>query len=197
MIAEKEMLEAWCKSFQHGTCIAVANGSEQAHHTPTNDCMVHARLPRSMIEKSYSRQKGWEWAALSAAAGHQFRSARHPDFRAALEHSSCGGLAGKQFGDRRIPHLYARGPRRPAGVGQDDLYRDLSRHSRRCDDVAKTVASRCCGSDGQKNRRLVALAADCRFVLRATPEGALAHCSLGVLKRFAVSSVSIMLCSND
>src|SRR5215469_3428586 len=57
MIAEKEMLEAWCKSFQHGTCIAVANGSEQAHHTPTNDCMVHARLPRSMIEKSYSRQK--------------------------------------------------------------------------------------------------------------------------------------------
>src|SRR6516225_186417 len=60
MIAEKEMLEAWCKSFQHGTCIAVANGSEQAHHTPTNDCMVHARLPRSMIEKSYSRQKGWD-----------------------------------------------------------------------------------------------------------------------------------------
>ena len=26
---------------------------------------------------------------------HQFRSARHPDFRAALEHSSRGGLAGK------------------------------------------------------------------------------------------------------
>ena len=57
-------------------------------------------------------------AALSAAAGHQFRSARHPDFRAALEHSSRGGLAGKQFGDRRNPHLYARGPRCPVGVGR-------------------------------------------------------------------------------
>jgi hypothetical protein len=32
--------------------------------------------------------------------------------------------------------------------------------------------------------------------LRATPEGALAHCSLCDLKRFAVSSVSIMLCSS-
>jgi hypothetical protein len=87
-------------------------------------------------------------AALSAAAGHQFRSVRHPDFRAALEHTCCGGLAGKQFGDRRSPHLYARGPRRPAGVGQDDLYRDLSRHCRTCGDVAKIVTSRCCGSDG-------------------------------------------------
>jgi hypothetical protein len=130
-------------------------------------------------------------AALSAAAGHQFRSARHPDFRAALEHSSRGGLAGKQCGDRRSPHLYARGPRRPAGVRQEDLYRDLSRHSRRCDDVAKTVASPCCGSDGRKNRKLVAHAATCRVVLHATHKGALAHCSLGDLKRFAVS---IMLC---
>ena len=34
-------------------------------------------------------------AALSAGAGHQFRPARHPDFRAALEHASYGGLAGK------------------------------------------------------------------------------------------------------
>ena len=60
----------------------------------------------------------------------------------------CGGLAGKQFGDRRSPHLCARGPRRPAGVGQDDLYRDLSRHCWTCGDVAKIVTSRCCGSDG-------------------------------------------------
>jgi len=58
VIAEKEMLEAWGKSFQHGTHIAVANGSEQANHTPTHYCMVHAGLPRSMIENSYSRQKG-------------------------------------------------------------------------------------------------------------------------------------------
>jgi hypothetical protein len=84
-----------------------------------------------------------------------FRSARHPNFRAALEHSSCGGLAGKQFGDRRSPHLYARSPRRSAGVEQDDLYRNLCRHCRTCDDIAKVIASRCCGSDGPKNRRLV------------------------------------------
>jgi len=61
------------------------------------------------------------------------------DFRAALEHSSCGGLAGKQFGDRRSPHLYARGPRRPAGVGQDDLYRVLSDLWRRCKDCHEPV----------------------------------------------------------
>jgi hypothetical protein len=52
------------------------------------------------------------------------------------------------LGDRRSPHLYARGPCRPAGVGQDDLYRDLSRHCRTCGHVAKIVTSRCCGSDG-------------------------------------------------
>jgi hypothetical protein len=45
MIAEKEMLKARGKSVQHGTRIAVAHGSEQAHHTPTNDCMVHNGLP--------------------------------------------------------------------------------------------------------------------------------------------------------
>ena len=38
--------------------------------------------------------------------------------------------------------------------------------------LQKTVASRCCGSVGRKNRRLVALAAGSRVVLRATPEGA-------------------------
>jgi ketosteroid isomerase-like protein len=48
-----------------------------------------------------------------------------------------------------------RSPRRPAGVGQDDLYRNLSRHCRTYDDIAKVVASRCCGSDDPKNRRLV------------------------------------------
>src|SRR5262249_19548621 len=64
--------------------------------------------------------------------------------------------AGKQFGDRRSPYLYAWGPRRPAGVGQNDLYWDLSRHSRTCGDIAKVITSRCCGSDGRKNRRLVA-----------------------------------------
>jgi hypothetical protein len=31
-------------------------------------------------------------------------------FRGRLEHPSRGGLAGKQFGDGRSPHLYARGP---------------------------------------------------------------------------------------
>jgi hypothetical protein len=41
MIAEEEMLEARRKSFQHRTCIAIANGSEQARYTPTHDCMIH------------------------------------------------------------------------------------------------------------------------------------------------------------
>jgi len=57
-------------------------------------------------------------AALSAAAGHQFRPAGHHDFRAALEHSGRSRLAGKQFRDRRRPYLHARGPRRPASVGR-------------------------------------------------------------------------------
>jgi hypothetical protein len=37
-----------------------------------------------------------------------------------------------------------------------------------------------------QNNGETATAAGCRVVLRAIPEGALAHCSLGDLKRFAV-----------
>jgi hypothetical protein len=46
------MLEAWGKPFQHGTRIAIAHGSEQAHHTPTNDCMAHNGLPVPRLKKA-------------------------------------------------------------------------------------------------------------------------------------------------
>jgi hypothetical protein len=52
------------------------------------------------------------------------------------------------------------------------------------------------GSDGRKNRRLVALAAGSRVVVRTALEGALTRCSLGDLKRIALSSVSIKPCSS-
>jgi hypothetical protein len=51
------MLEAWGKPFQHGTCIAIAHGSEQAHHTPTNDCMVHKWPLHDWDWKNYGSQK--------------------------------------------------------------------------------------------------------------------------------------------
>ena len=45
MIAEEEMLEARRKSFQHGTRIAIANGSEQGRYAPMHDGMIHIDLP--------------------------------------------------------------------------------------------------------------------------------------------------------
>ena len=45
MIAEEEMLKVRRKSFQHGTRIASANGSEQGRYSPMHDCMVHIELP--------------------------------------------------------------------------------------------------------------------------------------------------------
>jgi YspA, cpYpsA-related SLOG family len=45
MIAEKEMLEARRKSFQHRTRIAVANGNEQGRYAPPHDCMIHFDRP--------------------------------------------------------------------------------------------------------------------------------------------------------
>jgi hypothetical protein len=56
MIAEKEMLKARGKSFQHGTRIALADGSEQGHYTPAHDCMVHNARP-FVIEKAKVGQK--------------------------------------------------------------------------------------------------------------------------------------------
>ena len=58
MIAEKEMLKVRSKSFQHRTGIALADGSEQGYHTPTNDCMVHTDLPiRDCYVRCYPEQK--------------------------------------------------------------------------------------------------------------------------------------------